>query len=89
MEAPKCPLCEKRHYGQCDIKPGDVPPVIDRALRKATRSSGKLIESDELIQLRKENVELRDELDSLKSAQDTRKKYHRDYMRRKRECITS
>ena len=84
MDAPKCRLCGKVHYGQCDFN--SMPDVEDsKPVKKEIKSIQSKSSLSEVIELRQRVDELTAEVESLKSAKENRKNYMRDYMRRRRD----
>ena len=78
MDAPKCKLCGKRHYGMC--KGGDVPGS-DKPIKMAKRTP---LPKQTSHATAGEILDRLDDLDARVEKLETRKAYQREYMKKRR-----
>ena len=79
MDAPKCRLCGTMHWKSRPCKFVSSKVVVSKTLRSPTGVGA------EVLALRKEVAELREELEGFKSVQGSRKAYMREYMAKRRK----
>lgn len=81
MDAPKCPLCEKRHYGLC----ADAVVPSEPKARKAAKKPARVIDARSDFMKLEERVEVLERIVAeLCGFRKKRSEYMREYMARKR-----